>query len=94
MAKFAVCPACEGEGTVGPGFVYTQDDVDEQFDSRDEFASHIADIRNGMYNEPCDWCKGKRVVPAVTSQGVTAWQDWQAELAYRAEVAQERRFGC
>lgn len=95
MAKFVVCPECDGEGTLGPGFVYTQADREEQFDGPDEFADHIEDIRNGVYDSPCGTCKGQRVVVDIEEfdgETTTAAQRWQMEREYRAEVAAEQRY--
>jgi hypothetical protein len=91
MSKFVVCPDCEGEGTHGPGFVWTQDQIAEDYDG---FVETQEMLRAGMFDEPCSWCKGQRVVPAVDEDGYTADEAYQAEIDYRAEVAAERRFGA
>lgn len=92
MAKFVVCPSCGGEGTHGPGFVYTSDDIAEQFGGdMDEFMSHVDDIRAGHFDTPCDYCKGQRVVPAKNKNGVTAEEAWRDHCEYEAERAAEAR---
>jgi hypothetical protein len=88
VVTYVICPDCKGEGTKGPGFVYTQDDIAEQFDSPDDFAEHVADIRRGVYDQPCPYCRGRRVVQAEQAAG------WQEEQDYRAAVEAERRFGA
>lgn len=90
--KYVVCPECRGEGTLPPGFVYTQDDIDRDF-TPDEFAEHIEQIRKGTFDRPCNTCEGKRVVVNL-KDGKTAEERWQAELEYRAEVRAEQRMGC
>jgi hypothetical protein len=60
--KFVVCPTCEGNGTHGPGHVYTQDDLDEQF-GPDQF-DVMVDYFAGKYDVRCEECAGKRVVRA------------------------------
>lgn len=77
-AKYVVCPACEGEGTVDNFGPMTPADLDEWFgngDERDEFLSDYMAGRIGRAN--CEWCEGKRVVPAVDEYGE------EAEAAYK-----------
>lgn len=56
---WTICPTCEGNGSTGPGWVMTQDDVDEM---GHEFDEYMENMREGMYNVPCTECKGVRVV--------------------------------
>jgi hypothetical protein len=92
--KFIVCPSCEGEGSHGPGFVYTSEDIDSDFDSRDDFMDHINDIRSGQFDTRCDYCKGTRVVPAVDEDGTSAEEAFRDYCEYVAEVNAELAFGC
>ena len=87
-SKYVVCPDCEGEGSHGPGFVWTQDEIDEQFRDLEDFANMQARLRAGEFNTPCEFCEGKRVVTREQAEG------WQEELEYRAMVEAERRMGC
>jgi hypothetical protein len=88
---FVVCPVCAGHGTHGPGWVFTSDELDEQFGAdADEFC---ADMREGRYDVLCDECGGKRVVRAECECA-----DCERE---REEIADmlameraERAFGC
>lgn len=89
--KFVVCPTCEGNGTHGPGHVYTQDDIDEI--GWDNFDDMMEDYRNGVYDVLCETCHGKRVVKADCE-----CPDCEAD---RLEIADmeameraERAFGC
>lgn len=86
-AKFVVCPECEGEGKIGPGFVWTVDQIDQA--DPDEFWEMQRELREGQYDVRCPYCEGKRVVDAE------GWEaKWEDECDYRAEVAAERRMGC
>lgn len=86
MSKYKVCPDCEGEGTKGPGFVYTAQDVEEMgYEAFDEVQFMH---REGMFDTVCEFCEGKRV---VTVERAAEWDD---ELEYRAERAAEMRAGC
>lgn len=89
--KFIVCPRCEGEGTTGPGWVYTMDELDEQFGpDADEF---MEDMRDGKYDVPCDECDGKRVV-----RGECPCEDCEADRQEIADMLHmermERMMGC
>lgn len=59
MAKFIVCPHCQGEGVVtNPEVVgngYTQSDLEEM---GEEF---LDNLRDGVYNVTCPACNGQRV---------------------------------
>jgi hypothetical protein len=91
MTKFVVCPACEGEGTVDNFGAFTSSDLDEWYGDSYERDEFIADYRAGRIGRAsCDWCEGKRVVPAVDEYGQeadVAWQDHLEDLAIqRAEM--------
>lgn len=86
MAKYKVCPECKGEGSVGPGWVWTEDDVAQE--DPEEFAQLQAELRAGRWNVPCEMCKGKRV---VTPQEEKEWEDL-ADLRHMERM--ERAFGC
>lgn len=92
MPKFVVCPDCQGEGTKGPGFVYTAEEIHEQF-APGEFEEFAEQMREGVFDEVCSYCRGKRVVEAVVD-GVPAEQRWREECEYRAERDAEMRMGC
>lgn len=94
MSIYVVCPECEGEGSHAPGFVYTQSDIDQDFESHEEFMEHIEDIKRGQFNTPCGTCKGQRVVvDIITEDGLTtnASERWNDQQEYLAEVAAEQR---
>jgi len=57
--KYEVCPQCEGEGKiVNPAVsVWTRQDIDED-------PENFENMRNGMFDVPCDLCHGQRVVTA------------------------------
>lgn len=84
--RFVVCPECEGEGSHGPGFVWTQDEVEQE--DPEEFAEMQAALRRGQFDVPCEFCHGQRV---VTQDQLDEHRDW---LDYQAEVEAERRMGC
>lgn len=89
--KFIVCILCDGEGFQSKLGDFNSSDMDEwfgdDFEERDLFAKEYT-TRGGAYDEPCELCKGNRVItPAQES-------DWEAESEYRAEMAAEQRMGC
>lgn len=89
MAKFQVCPDCEGEGTVDNFGAFTTENLDEWYgDSieRDEFMEDYMAGRIGR--KICSYCNGNRV---VTEEQIDSYQD---ELDYRAEVEAEMRMGA
>lgn len=87
--KYIVCPACDGEGSIGPGFVWTQSDMEQE--DPDEFADMQRAIRRGQFDTPCHFCKGDRVVLAVDEDGQRAEERYQDHLDYEAEVRAEQR---
>jgi len=98
-AVYEVCNRCQGQGTHWhPAFDngITQEDRERDWDddSWDE-------LMNGAYDVQCSECKGERVtpIPAATTADTDVAQGfydayWEDEMAYRAEVAAERRMGC
>ena len=90
--KFIVCPACEGRGSNGPGFVWTASEVEQE--DPDEFMDFQRAIRRGQFDVPCDFCEGNRVVPKKDEHGVKAKDRYNEFLDYEAERAAERRMGC
>lgn len=87
---YAVCPGCKGEGTHGPGHVYTQADRDEMGYEWDEM---MEDYRNGVYDVRCETCLGKRVVRKPCPCADCRQADRDLEDMYAMERA-ERAFGC
>lgn len=89
-----VCPTCEGRGQVGPGFVYTQDDIDEQWGAdREEFYDHMRDLRAGLYDRTCPECGGRNVV--VSDCSCERCESERREIAdMEAMERAERAFGC
>lgn len=85
---FVVCAVCAGFGTTGPGWVMTQDDVDEM---GHEFDEYMDNMRSGYYDVPCDACKGQRVVkgecPCVDCE-----QEREDDYNDRAAAAFEARY--
>lgn len=59
MAKYRVCPQCEGEGKMVNRAVSVWSE-DDRYDDPDGFE----DMMNGVYDVTCDKCRGQRVVSA------------------------------
>lgn len=93
MSKFVVCPACGGEGDQDNLGAFTSTDLDEWYGDSDERDEFLNDYKAGMYRVRCDWCKGKRVVPAVSEDGFTAEEEWQDHLECLAMERAEMRYG-
>lgn len=82
---FIVCPTCKGHGHHGPGHVYTQDDLDEQF-GPDQY-DVMQDYRDGKYDVTCTECKGARVV-----KGECPCADCEQDREYAREAAAEAAY--
>ena len=90
-----VCSVCDGKGThvnpaIDAGGLNTCDmDMDE-----------LADYFGGIYDQPCNSCRGRTTVPAVHWKQLTTEQreqyeaQLQADDDYRAEQLAEIRAGC
>ena len=91
MPKFIVCVVCDGEGYQSNLGEFNSSDMDEWFsddwDARDSFVKEYT-TRGGIYDKPCELCKGQRV---ITPEQET---EWESELEMRAEMAAEQRMGC
>lgn len=96
-SKFDVCPVCEGKGThVNPSIDaggLTARDFDDDPDFREDYLG-------GRFDQTCNRCGGKRVVPVVDEDRCPP-EDLEAyygklddDAAYRAECEAERRAGC
>lgn len=88
MAKFEVCPRCNGEGFVSKLGDFTAEWVDENYgpDAEEFMAEYLK--RGGAYDEFCPFCKGERVVTAERLA------EAEAEAEYEAERQAEIRAGC
>jgi hypothetical protein len=80
MAKFEVCPRCEGEGKhMNPSIgevAYTREDFDADPDFEEQYFS-------GAYDVTCYECKGQRVVKAreAKTQDELEQEEWEREWA-------------
>lgn len=59
-----VCPTCHGEGTHGPGWVFTEED---RYEMGYEFDEMMDEMRRGTYNVPCEHCNGHNVIDEVNT---------------------------
>ena len=95
-AAFVVCQTCRGKGThVNPSIDAHGISADEFFEDTD-FAE---DYHRGVYDQPCNECSGRRVVPRPSDQAtpeqVEAFDEaersvWETD----AEMDAERRMGA
>lgn len=88
---YVVCTRCEGEGKIGPGHVYTQEDRDE-YDA-EEFADLMAEYRMGLFDVTCPKCDGKRVTRAECAC-IECEGDRREIAEMEAMERAERAFGC
>ena len=96
-AKYEVCPNCEGKGShvnrAIDGHGLSREDFDEDPDFREDYMS-------GVYDVPCDQCKGTRVVlepdeGLATSEQMKAYQEyWDSIRETNAIYEAERRMGA
>jgi hypothetical protein len=81
MAKYVVCPECEGEGYLGSLGAFTPSELSEWYDDPDDYR---ANVEASM--EQCPFCKAQRV---VTEERASEWDDYRE---YQAERAAEARY--
>jgi hypothetical protein len=91
--KWEICPTCQGKGThVNPA-------IDCGGISGEQFAEDpgfMHDYVNGLYDQPCNECHGRRVVaePAL-EEHAKAYERWlEAEIKYQSMCAMERAVGA
>lgn len=104
-AVFEVCDRCDGHGThLTPSIgehAYSSEEFAESFDD-EERAEYFK--RGGIYDVPCEVCKGARVVPVVDEERAALtlrgrrlialyWHALEQRAAWRREEESERRFG-
>ncbi len=87
-----VCPTCNGGGTQD---IFGNGVPSRYFDEDPDFGE---DYRSGMYDKPCEECKGRNVVDVIAYDRLDAetrakveWHERQ-QAEYEAEVAAERRY--
>jgi DnaJ-class molecular chaperone len=91
--EYEVCPTCDGKGShVNPSIDCCGLSAEDFYDDPD-FAE---DYHRGMYDQPCNQCHGKRVVPVPTNNAVIAYVEKEAiaDAEYHAERMAEIRMGC
>jgi hypothetical protein len=96
-ATYTVCGTCDGKGKhVNPAIDsngLSEEDFDRDPDFREDYFS-------GLYDVPCNECKGNRVSPEVDWKKLTPElkkyvEDWiQEHYSYQQECEMERRMGC
>lgn len=89
--KWIVCDVCEGKGK------HVNPSIDAHGISAEEFAEDPdfhEDYMSGVYDQPCNQCHGRRVVPEPVDHLAALAEHRQAEAEYRAECEMERRMGC
>jgi len=93
LAKFVVCPVCEGHGS------HVNPSIDSQGISPDEFAED-PDFAEAYFSGQCDvncaGCSGARVVltPVHEADLKLMVEAWQSDAEYQAEAEAERRMGA
>lgn len=97
LCKWGVCPTCGGNGShVNPSIDaggISAEDFREDPDFADAYFS-------GAYNQTCNECNGRRVVPEIDRENnpeemIERYDNHlQFEAEYAAEVAAERRMGA
>jgi len=63
--KYVVCPTCNGKGS------HVNPSIDSRGISAEEFAEDpdfAEDYSRGMYDQPCNECEGRRVVPEIDEE--------------------------
>ena len=99
--KYDVCDLCDGKGRHVNPSIDAHGISPDEFEDDPEFEE---DYFGGVYDIPCNQCRGKRVQPvidreAVDPEALALFDKWVEEEAYHrleaeAELSMERRFGC
>ena len=97
LCKWGVCPTCEGNGShVNPSIDAGGISSEDFYDDPDFAEAYFG----GAYNQTCNECNGRRVVPEVDRENnpeemIERYDNHlQFEAEYAAEVAAERRMGA
>ena len=98
-SKVIVCPTCGGTGAVlidgMRGHAYTPDELGELGED------FIGDMTSGVYDRPCEECRGKRVSAELIEDELSErdqerldayYEDLNHEWEIRREIEDERRF--
>jgi hypothetical protein len=94
--KYVVCEVCNGKGShVNPSIDshgLSREDFDEDPDFRENYFS-------GMYDVPCNECKGSRVLPEPIDETPENIKNLienriRDEMEYNQLCAMERKMGC
>ena len=87
-AIYVVCPLCDGKGRhVNPSIDsqgLTREDFDDDPDFREDYFS-------GMYDQECNECHGKRVVPIPDKRDLKAKEAIKLENDWAAEARNQAR---
>ena len=96
--RMDVCPVCDGRGSyVNPSIDAHGISAEQMAELGDEFAE---DYRSGLYNIPCELCRGSNVVPVPMNNRI---REMLRELAEEmldaladdlAQTNAETRAGC
>jgi len=95
--KFEVCPVCEGKGSHVNPSIDAGGLSAEKFHDDPDFAEQYW---HGTYDQTCNRCEGKRVVPAVDWDALSEDESkaYKKQLRSEWEDEQERlseiRMGC
>lgn len=92
-----VCTRCNGEGTHGPGWVFTEED---RYEMGYEFDEMMDEMRRGSYNVTCETCGGRNVIDELDEDRLTdelkkKWHWWLAEIQEMEDIQRmERMMGA
>jgi hypothetical protein len=95
-ARYAVCSVCNGKGTHVNPSIDSNGLSSEDFEDRD----FEEDYFSGIYDVPCNNCRGERVEPVADLDSLLPEERKVVEdiikfhYEYQAEIARERKFGC
>jgi hypothetical protein len=92
---FEVCPTCEGHGTHFRSDLDENDLLRSMYEDGDE--DGIENYRQGIFDQVCSECKGKRVIevphlPDWAQEKIDEWNldEWES----KRYAAMERRMGA
>jgi DnaJ-class molecular chaperone len=87
--EWDVCPTCNGKGSHVNPSIDAGGLTAEDFYEDPGFAE---DYMSGMYDEPCNECKGNRVVPVTSDERVR--KQIEKDDEFLCIQMAERRMGC
>lgn len=89
--EWKICPICDGKGTHVDPNIDRNGITQEEMDNDPQF---FEDYRNGVYDIPCNECKGKRVTPKLLTEcpELEAWRQGEYDFQRQNRLEQSMMY--